>query len=109
MRLSRRLGLIAGRLALAGRLRRALPGPARHLLAALAGAGHEVRLVGGCVRDLLLGVAPKDWDMATSASPEQILAVFPHGRVMGASRGGNTVLIPLDGEPYEVTPYRGAS
>ena len=109
MSLSRRLKLLAGRLALPRRLERALPRAALEIMAALADAGHEVGLVGGSVRDLLLGTAPKDWDMVTSASPEQMLALFPKGRVMGASRGGNTVLIPRESEPYEVTPYRGAN
>ncbi len=86
-----------------------MPPPARQILLALAEAGHEAVLVGGCVRDLLLAAPPKDWDIATSAPPEAILACFPHGRVMGTARGGNTVLIPADGEPYEVTPYRGGS
>lgn len=107
--LGRRLKLWAGRLALARRMERSLPPAALEIMAALADAGHEVGLVGGCVRDLLSGQEPKDWDMATSATPEQILALFPYGRVMGASRGGNTVLIPRGGEPYEVTPYRGAN
>jgi len=109
MSLARRLRLLAGRAMLPRRLERALPGAALEIMAALADAGHEVGLVGGCVRDLLLGRAPKDWDMVTSATPEQILAVFPHGKVMGASRGGATVPIPREGEPYEVTPYRGAN
>jgi len=77
-------------------------------MTALSGAGFEAWLVGGCVRDLLLGLKPKDWDIASNAGPEAILALYPHGRVMGSTRGGNTVLIPLGGEPYEVTPYRGA-
>ena len=106
--LSRRMKLWFRRLALPRRLERALPPAALQILGALADAGYEAGLVGGCVRDLLLGAEPKDWDMTTSATPEQILALFPHGRVMGASRGGATVLIPMDGEPYEVTPYRGA-
>ncbi|HLN64755.1 MAG TPA: CCA tRNA nucleotidyltransferase, partial [Symbiobacteriaceae bacterium] len=106
--LSRRVKLWFGRLALPRRLERALPPAALQILGALADAGYEAGLVGGCVRDLLLGAEPKDWDMTTSATPEQILALFPHGRVMGASRGGATVLIPMDGAPYEVTPYRGA-
>lgn len=105
----RRWRLFVGRLALARRVERALPRPAFEIMTALADSGHEIGLVGGCVRDLLLGVEPKDWDMVTSAPPEAILALFPEGRMMGAARGGNTVLIPREGEPYEVTPYRGAN
>ncbi|HWI52986.1 MAG TPA: HD domain-containing protein [Symbiobacteriaceae bacterium] len=109
MSLARRLRLLAGRAMLPRRLERALPRPALEIMATLADAGHEVGLVGGCVRDLLLGQAPKDWDMVTSATSEQMLALFPNGKVMGAGRGGSTVLIPRDGEPCEVTPYRGAN
>lgn len=103
----RRLALWAGRLMLARRLEKHLPPAAFRIMTTLADAGHEVGLVGGCVRDLLLGSAPKDWDIVTGAGPEEILALFPDGRLMGTARGGNTVLIPLGGEPYEVTPYRG--
>lgn len=105
----RRLRLWGGRLALPRRLEQHLPPAALAIMAALADAGHEVGLVGGCVRDLLLGRAPKDWDMVTSATAEQILTFFPHGKQMGAARGGGTVLIPREGAPYEVTPYRGAN
>jgi putative nucleotidyltransferase with HDIG domain len=103
----RRLRLWAGRLALARRLERALPPAALAVLGALADAGYEAGLVGGCVRDLLLGVEPKDWDILTSASAETLLGLFPEGKLMGAARGGGTVLVPRGGSPYEVTPYRG--
>ena len=43
----------------------------------LAGAGFEAYLVGGCVRDLLLGKKPVDWDITTNATPEEIIKVFP--------------------------------
>ncbi len=101
--------LWAGRLALPRRLERALPPEAQQILATLADAGHEAGLVGGCVRDLLLSRAPKDWDIVTSASADEIQALFPEGRRIGAARTTGTVLIPLGGEPYEVTPYRGSN
>ena len=40
-------------------------------------AGYEAYLVGGCVRDLIIGKTPKDWDLTTNAHPEQIQAIFP--------------------------------
>ena len=46
------------------------------LLDALHGAGHAAYAVGGCVRDSLLGLAPHDWDLCTSARPEQVMALF---------------------------------
>jgi len=102
---SLRLGWAA--LRLPGRLRRALPPAGRALMDSLAGAGHEVAVVGGAVRDLLLGRTPKDWDLATSASPDEILALIPEGKQIGVARETGTVLVPRDGVVYEITPYRG--
>lgn len=109
MSISRRLRLWAGRLALPARMTRAMPVAAREIGWRLAEAGHEAGFVGGVVRDLLLGLEPKDWDLTTSASLEEIQALFPEGRAMGRARvgGGQTVLVPRAGRPYEVTPYRG--
>lgn len=104
---SRRLRLRWGRLVLPTRLDRSLPPAAVAIMSRLADDGHQVGVVGGAVRDLVLGQRPKDWDLVTSARPEQILALFPEGRSIGAARHGETVLIPRDGQPYEVTPYRG--
>jgi tRNA nucleotidyltransferase (CCA-adding enzyme) len=53
------------------------PAEVAELAAALAAAGYKAYLVGGCVRDLFLGRAPKDWDIATDASPEKIQELFP--------------------------------
>jgi putative nucleotidyltransferase with HDIG domain len=108
----RRLRLWAGRLALPARMTRAMPLAAREIGWRLAEAGHEAGFVGGVVRDLLLGLAPKDWDLTTSASLAEIQALFPEGHLMGRARvgaevGGQTVLIPRHGGNYEVTPYRG--
>jgi len=61
--------------------------PARFLLAALRQAGHQAYFVGGCVRDALLGVEPKDFDIATSARPPQVLALFPEANPVGAHFG----------------------
>lgn len=101
------LRVLTGRLLLPLRLGRLLPAPAREIMDRLAAAGHQAVLVGGCVRDLLLGKAPKDWDIATDLDMEGLLRLFPHGKVMGADRQGQTLLIPCSGSPYEVTPFRG--
>lgn len=53
----------------------------------LRGAGHEALFAGGCVRDLLLGLVPKDYDVATSAPPEAVLELFPRSVPIGASFG----------------------
>lgn len=55
--------------------------------AELAAAGHTALLAGGCVRDELLGRTPKDYDVATSAAPDEVLRVFPRARTVGAQFG----------------------
>jgi poly(A) polymerase/tRNA nucleotidyltransferase (CCA-adding enzyme) len=56
-----------------------IPDEVRDIIDKLAEAGHKAYAVGGCVRDLLLNRQPKDWDVATSAKPEEILELFPDG------------------------------
>ena len=77
----------------------------------LRDAGFEAYLVGGCVRDLIVGVEPKDWDITTNATPEQIQAVFPdsfyendYGTV-GVKTGSENPRLAI----IEVTPYRTES
>ena len=62
-------------------------GLARSIIERLRGAGYAAYLVGGCVRDLLLGRAPKDFDVATSARPEELLRLFPGAGQVGAHFG----------------------
>jgi tRNA nucleotidyltransferase/poly(A) polymerase len=107
--IARRIRLLLARLTLARRMEQQLPPAALSITSKLADAGHEVGLVGGCVRDLLLGRPPSDWDIVTSATQADLLILFPEGHAMGAARGGSTVLIPRGGQPFEVTPYRGGN
>ena len=65
-----------------------------NILCALGSAGHEAVLAGGCVRDSLLGRRPSDWDAATSATPEEVLALFPRCVPTGIKHGTVTVLAP---------------
>ena len=67
-------------------------------------AGFAAHPVGGCVRDTLLGRAPGDWDVATSARPEQTMALFSHTIPTGAAHG--TVTVVLDGGTIEATTFR---
>jgi poly(A) polymerase len=60
---------------------------ARTVVGTLRGAGHQAWLVGGCVRDLLLGVQPKDFDVSTDARPDRILSLFPNSGRVGAHFG----------------------
>lgn len=55
--------------------------------------GFLAYLVGGCVRDLLLGREPKDYDVATSATPEQVMGIFPETYAVGVQFG--VVLVPV--------------
>lgn len=70
----------------------------------LWGAGFAAHPVGGCVRDTLLGRTPGDWDIATSATPEQVSALFPHTVPTGVKHGTVTVVLP--GGTIEVTAFR---
>ena len=74
----------------------------------LTEAGFEACAVGGCVRDSLLGRKPQDWDITTSAAPEEVKSVFPHTVDTGIKHGTVTVLegIGEDREAFEVTTYR---
>jgi tRNA nucleotidyltransferase/poly(A) polymerase len=70
-------------------------------------AGEDVRIVGGAVRDLVMGVKPKDWDMATTALPEITMQILEKiGRPYDLSNGHGTISINLDGETYEITTLR---
>jgi poly(A) polymerase len=60
---------------------------AREIVTALRNAGHQAYFAGGCVRDLLLGVEPKDFDVATSATPDLVIAMFPKTYSVGAHFG----------------------
>ncbi len=77
---------------------------AKGLVSRLKEAGHEAYLVGGCVRDLLRGVEPEDYDIATSARPEQVQQLFPRTLPIGASFG--VILVMENGRGYEVATFR---
>lgn len=81
-----------------------IPPGAAKILRVLENHGYEAFVVGGCVRDSLLGRNPNDWDITTSALPLQVKALFRRTIDTGLKHG--TVTILMDGEPYEVTTYR---
>ncbi|HRJ09753.1 MAG TPA: CCA tRNA nucleotidyltransferase [Prosthecobacter sp.] len=74
------------------------------IIQTLRAAGHEALLAGGCVRDFLLGKDPKDYDVATSATPEQVAALFPGARTVGAHFG--VVIVRLGEDHVEVATFR---
>jgi poly(A) polymerase len=81
-----------------------IPSPAAAVVRGLTDAGYEALIAGGAVRDLLLGRDPGDFDVATSARPEQVEAVFSHVVPVGERFG--VVLVLVRGEPVEVATFR---
>ena len=78
-----------------------IPNDKRHILTRFVDHGFEVWLVGGALRDLLWGWDPHDWDLATSASPQQVMGLFPRVIPIGLRHG--TVQIHTGQENIEVT------
>ncbi len=83
-----------------------LPIPVDRLLKRLHDAGYEAYLVGGCVRDCILGRAVNDYDVATVALPEQVKACFAKEKVLETGIRHGTVTVVLEGMALEVTTYR---
>ena len=81
------------------------PGAAA-LLTRLHAAGHAAYAVGGCVRDSLLGQTPHDWDLCTSATPEQVLELFGEVHCIPTGLQHGTVTVKHGGELYEITTFR---
>ncbi|RFZ76730.1 CCA tRNA nucleotidyltransferase [Lacrimispora amygdalina] len=81
-----------------------VPDAAGKIIKQLNTHGFEAYAVGGCVRDSLLGRVPKDWDITTSAKPEQVKQIFARTVDTGILHGTVTVL--MEHEAYEVTTYR---
>jgi putative nucleotidyltransferase with HDIG domain len=67
-------------------------------------AGHQALFAGGCVRDLRRGIEPKDYDIATDATPDEILRIFPEGNTIGAHFG--VVLVKHGGFHFEIATFR---
>ena len=81
-----------------------LPDKVHKIIETLEAAGYEAYAVGGCVRDSILGRKPDDWDITTSAKPEEIKRLFPRTVDTGIKHGTVTVLLEKEG--FEVTTYR---
>ena len=81
-----------------------IPEQVNTILDKLHQSGHEAYVVGGCVRDALLGREPNDWDITTSALPSEVKEIFPRTIDTGLKHGTVTVLIGR--ESFEVTTYR---
>ena len=81
-----------------------IPGGVRACLDTLRRTGHAAYPVGGCVRDLLLGRTPGDFDVCTDARPERVMELFPHTVPTGLRHG--TVTVRTEDGPVEVTTFR---
>lgn len=81
-----------------------LPDKVGYIITKLESAGYEAYAVGGCVRDSVLGRTPSDWDVTTSAKPQQVKEIFRRTIDTGIQHG--TVTVMLDREGFEVTTYR---
>ncbi len=87
----------------------AVPRPVIEAARHLQDAGHAAVLVGGAVRDVLLGLPASDWDLASSATPDEVMALFPKTIPTGVQHGTVTVLVRGGGQthPVEITTFRG--
>ncbi|MBW6409401.1 CCA tRNA nucleotidyltransferase [Clostridium weizhouense] len=81
-----------------------IPKNVKIILDKLMNNGYEAYIVGGCVRDSVLGKSPKDWDITTKAKPEEVINLFDNVILTGIKHG--TVTVMIDKEGYEVTTYR---
>ncbi len=83
-----------------------LPLPVARALSVLEASGYEGYIVGGCVRDSLLGRTPNDWDVTTNATPEEMKACFGDFRVIETGIRHGTLTVIIDGMQLEITTYR---
>ncbi len=83
-----------------------VPISVKKILNTLAGNGYRAYIVGGCVRDALLGREPMDWDICTSAHPEKIKACFPDNNIIETGLKHGTVTLVMDDSKYEITTFR---
>lgn len=83
-----------------------LPSPVAHAIERLNTAGYEAFAVGGCVRDSMLGKEPNDWDITTSAEPQQTARVFSDCKTIETGVQHGTLTVLLEGMSLEITTYR---
>ncbi len=83
-----------------------LPEKVEFLISRLNKAGHRADVVGGCVRDFLLGKKPGDYDMTTDATPDEMRNVFSDLRTLDTGIKHGTLTVIIDSEPFEITTYR---
>lgn len=83
-----------------------IPSDVYFILNRLGECGYTAHIVGGCVRDMLIGKAPTDYDITTSATPDETKEVFSDFRTVDTGIKHGTVTLIYNGTPYEITTYR---
>ena len=83
-----------------------IPTAANELIHTLQKNGHSAYVVGGCVRDSILGRNPHDWDICTSATPDEMLEIFKDRKIIETGLQHGTVTVVVGGESFEITTYR---
>lgn len=83
-----------------------LPVPVRYCISTLESAGYEAYVVGGCVRDALLGLTPKDYDLCTSAKPNVVADLFADHKLVRSGEKHGTIGVIIDKKVYEITTFR---
>ena len=83
-----------------------IPADANELIHTLQNNGHSAYIVGGCVRDSILGRIPHDYDICTSATPSEMLEIFKDRKIIETGLQHGTVTVVVNGEPYECTTFR---
>ena len=83
-----------------------IPADVNELIHTLQNNGNSAYIVGGCVRDSILGRTPHDWDICTSATPSEMLEIFKDKKIIETGLQHGTVTVVVNGEPYEITTYR---
>lgn len=81
-----------------------IPKYVKSILLSLQARGHLAYLVGGCVRDYIMEISPQDWDICTSALPEEVMEIFPDSRPTGLRHG--TVTVNIGSKSAEITTFR---
>lgn len=79
---------------------------AKELISILHNKGHSAYLVGGCVRDIIMGRTPHDYDICTSATPDEMLEIFKDFKVIETGLKHGTLTVMYNNKPYEITTYR---
>ena len=83
-----------------------LPDEVQYIIDTLETAGFEAYAVGGCIRDSLMGKEPHDWDICTSALPEQTMGCFTGQNIIETGLKHGTITVILNHKPFEITTYR---